>query len=285
MSRDESGTIVCGPCGEAEALFVFKGGRFLTAGHQRRRFFEFFRGRVDCISALQPPGDFAGRFNFDSMKLLLVCAHLEALAKARFPQEKSTARFQRLVEEQSGLEELYVLVALPEAQRRFELERDDARAKAQLGADAVPARAAEILHTLVVSRGHDKACADGRVEEGAVLDLPVDQVADALSTGGVDLTNKVVRKVLREERYSGIVWREVRCGLVHEARISRRGFDLGEDREPYYYGEIDAETGERTYPLVIPAKFLFRTLHNCVERFEKFCSDNDVDPYSRFELH
>jgi hypothetical protein len=266
----------------------------MTTAGQRRRFFEFFRGRVDCIGALQPPEDFAGRFNFDSLKLLLVCAHLEALAKARFPWQRGMARFQRLVEEQSGLRELYVLVALPEAQRCFERERDEARAKAQPGVGAksaqlldnaaVTARAAEVLRGLAMSRGHAEACVQGIVMKGAALDLPVAQVADALRAGGVDPVHGVVAKVLHEECYSGIVWREVRCGLVHEARLIRQGFDLGEDREPYYFGEIDHETGQRTYPLVIPANFLFRTLQNCVDRFEKFCSDNDIDPYSRFEL-
>lgn len=272
-----------------------------TAG-RRAQFFQFFRRRVACIVEMQPPVDFAGQVNFDSFKLLLVCAHLEALAKARFaPRDSygegmpgSGVRFCRLLERHSGLTGVYVLVALPRAQRLFERRREEARAKAlscvghkaeRAANDAnIADRATGVLGELVRRRGHDEACGMSRVEDGADLDLPVSAVADALRSAGIDPDYRLIAEVLRDERYSGIVWREVRCGLFHEARVIRQGFDLGEDRDPYYFSEEPIETGLRTYPLVIPARFLLRTLRNCVDHFEAFCSESDIDPYSCFDV-
>ena len=99
----------------------------MTRAERRAQFVAFFRQRVDCIVEMQPPPAFAGRVDFDTFKLLLVCAHLEALAKARYsPRDSygkkptdSGRRFRRFLEEQSGLKHVYSLVALPRAQHLF----------------------------------------------------------------------------------------------------------------------------------------------------------------------
>jgi len=273
-----------------------------TPSERRKQFFDYFRDRVACIVTTQPPPSFMGRIDFNTFKLLLVCAHLEALAKARYaPRDSygkntrdSAARFRRLLEEESGLSHIYSLVALPRAQSLFERRRDEARAQGgsatgdvarQAVTDAELAdRAATVLRRLVLRQGHHEARDSFRVGESETLDLRISQVRDSLRADGVDPSHRLVAQVLRDERYSGIVWREVRCGLVHEARVLREGFDLGEDRLPYYFSEEDLATRQVTYPLVIPAKFLLRTLQLCVDRFEAFCSHWNVDPYSCFDI-
>lgn len=68
---------------------------------------------------------------------------------------------------------------------------------------------------------------------------------------------------------------------MHEARVIQPGFDLGEDRPPYYFAKED-RVGNATYPLVVPAKFLVSTLKASIDNVEAFCFTNGVDPYASF---
>lgn len=273
----------------------------MTPEERRRQFFDFFRRRADAIAALQLAPAFRADVDFESLRTTLVCAQLEALAKARYANRqewgqntrRSGHRFRRLLENHSGDRGIYRLVALDRLHTALQHRGQDARGRAarvEGDARAGPLteaedyeRAAGIVERLLAQRGFSEARDGSRIVDGSDLDLLVDGVEQALREHGLNPVPKLVAHAVLEKKYSAIVWEDYRCALVHEARIKHQGFDLAEDRPPYYFSELE-DSGEVTYPLVIPAKFLLRTLPQTIDCVEAFCALHGVDPYACFGI-
>lgn len=100
------------------------------------------------------------------------------------------------------------------------------------------------------------------------------RAADLPLGPGLPLVNAV-----NAERYAHIVWRDYRCGLVHESRVVDSGFNPHPyvNRPPFYFTHI--ESGHEVHRLVIPTRFMLRTLCCALDRYRAHCTRHDLDPY------
>jgi hypothetical protein len=273
-----------------------------TLGARQRQFFDYFRTRAACIAALQVPETLQGQCDLDSLRVLLICSHLEALAKVRYaepreaetPTRKSGKRFCALLEEESDCGNVYRLVALPRLKESLVRAGSNARAEAKATTgDAVRdvaaaaqacEKAATIVEQLLTERGYHAGRQDGTVLDGPSVDLPVPAVERIVLQHGLNPVHRTVAQAIRAARYSQVVWEDYRCALVHEARTRSKGFDfIGEDRAPYYFPALDDANAPVSW-FTVPAKFMLRTLRQSIERVQAFCAAQRVDPYTRFGI-
>src|SRR2546428_5977826 len=189
---------------------------------RRRQFFEFFRTRAGAIAALQAPEPFRGLVDFESLRTTLVCAQLEALAKARYasreeygrPTQRSGGRFRHLLEEHSECGDIYRLVALGRLHAHLAHAAQHARALTvrpdgkQMPASTMEAEACEeaarVVRWLLDRRGWDEARTMSRILDGTDLDLGTEAVQAALRQRGLDVLPKPVARAIHENPYAPI---------------------------------------------------------------------------------
>ena len=79
---------------------------------KREQFFEVFGAHVQCIAAMEVPQVLQDIVPFETFRALLICTHLDTLAKARLGGKSSGGRFRKLLEQEAGHDATYRLVAL-----------------------------------------------------------------------------------------------------------------------------------------------------------------------------
>ena len=237
---------------------------------KREQFFEAFGKYVECLATMEAPKVSQGVVPFESLRALLICTHLDTLAKARYGGRSSGERFRRLLEREAGQDAIYQLVALERLLDRLHRTNADPRA-----IEAVKALTKERWRQEIIIR----------VFDGSEVDVASDVIADRLRAARLAVApESPLANALGIERYSSIVWRDYRCGLVHETRVLNSGFNLtpNEDREPFYVTHI--EGGAEIPKLIIPTRFLLRTLCCALDLYRQHCNRSDLDPYDKLGI-
>jgi hypothetical protein len=67
---------------------------------KREQFFEVFGAHVQCIGAVEVPQVLQDIVPFETFRALLICTHLDTLAKARLGGKSSGGRFRKLLEQE-----------------------------------------------------------------------------------------------------------------------------------------------------------------------------------------
>jgi len=117
------------------------------------------------------------------------------------------------------------------------------------------------------------------------VDVDANKVIAQLEAAGVTVgPGSPLLRAVNEERYSNIVWRDYRCGLVHESRVVDSGFNPQPrvDRPPFYF--TSQPSGGEVRELVIPTRFLLRALCAAVDQYRTYCDQADEDPYAAFGI-
>jgi hypothetical protein len=90
-----------------------------------------------------------------------------------------------------------------------------------------------------------------------------EKVVDWLSKSSTTISSDVVRKIVRSYSYADIMYKDLRCGLVHEhgvkGRLAQPGIII--DSEPYYMNWFDLE-GQLEIRLCLPYEYT----RDCVQR-------------------
>ncbi len=202
----------------------------------RDKFFPAFHAQVECIAAMEVPARSRAIVPFENMRALLICAHLDTLAQARYGVPSSGKKFRRLLEQEVDYDAIYGLVALERLANRLDEMKTDPRALAAVDA-------------LLNERWQSETATVA--SSPAARSMRPNVVEDHLRAAGLTILPRTpLAKALEAERYSSIVWSDYRCTLVHQVHVANKGFDLQEDREPYYFTQIEADRNpSRVLPL------------------------------------
>ncbi len=99
-----------------------------------------------------------------------------------------------------------------------------------------------------------------------------------------DLATANVLKLVDEARYVKLIYK-YRNTLIHEFREPGSGMDLGTDSAtPYYLAMDHHSTGESSWELVFPLKFLENLCESCINGLERYLLANNQNPYSAYEF-
>jgi len=93
-------------------------------------------------------------------------------------------------------------------------------------------------------------------------------------------------EICQKYKYSTIFYKEYRCGLVHEARItSEFKFDYCNGDMPYYanYMDIDDRNHDKKH-LVFPAKFIITATQTITNNVKEWLANQNINPYERCGL-
>ena len=89
-------------------------------------------------------------------------------------------------------------------------------------------------------------------------------------------------KIVDEVRYDELFYR-YRNTLIHEFREpGEHAIPSVDDLSPFSKA-VEASTGEKTWELVFPVKFLERLCERSIDGLEKYLIENNQDPYESYE--
>jgi hypothetical protein len=215
---------------------------------RRARFFDYFRERVKTAGSNAVPS---------TDRLLLVSACLDALAMhwmATSPALEKTWSGERL--------------------RRFLLRHGQHDAWSRVSAP----RLRDQLTTAPARGAVESRFPFSYYEPG-----PTGHVAmwkDDPTYADLKALNLIDEKVLAGSSYGGIVYKDLRCGWVHESRpgsqlVQTPLHDELADGEPRYRCDF----GTRVVSLILPLSFLVQTAERAVGSFEAEAVQRDIVPY------
>ena len=107
-----------------------------------------------------------------------------------------------------------------------------------------------------------------------------------------DLTFEEVKKIpcsddleiVDEVRYVKLFY-EYRCTLIHEFREpGKNAIPSVDDLSLFSKAVEDTSTGEKTWELVFPVKFLAKLCEGSIDGLEKYLIENNQDPYRPYEI-
>ena len=91
-------------------------------------------------------------------------------------------------------------------------------------------------------------------------------------------------EIVDEVRYAKLFYK-YRNTLIHEFREPGKGKVIKEESaSPYYLGMDDLSTGDSSWELVFPVKFLERLCERSIDGLEKYLIENNQDPYKSYEM-
>ena len=91
-------------------------------------------------------------------------------------------------------------------------------------------------------------------------------------------------KIVDEVRYAKLFYK-YRNTLIHEFREPGKAKVIDEYCDsPYYLYMDDLDTGDSSWELVVPAKFLERLCENNINGLESYLLANNIDPYAPYKF-
>ena len=89
---------------------------------------------------------------------------------------------------------------------------------------------------------------------------------------------------MAEARYAKLLY-TYRNILIHEFREpGKYAIPSVDDRSPFSKEVQDASTGEKTWELVFPVKFLAGLCEGSIDGLEKYLIDNNQNPFDSYEF-
>jgi len=213
--------------------------------------------------------------------MLQACVHLDALARvtARGRGGTPRERFVSVLTEHSGVR-TWGLVSLPELwgaiqhpgtvdSRRLRQQLEEIRTREEWSSPGP--RLKEILLPREVAEM-------SRIVPADRIDRPVSQTLTALAGAGV-CVDDICKAVVQEFTHAGILYRDYRCALVHEARPKSRGWHFSPRQAPHYCA---CEDDEILVCLVIPNQFVLKTLACLITILREDCRRRSLNPFEFF---
>ena len=236
-------------------------------------FFAYFRNHLSFLYELEVPlsSQIPLGVNINNIRILLACTYIEALAKGYYRSKDiymgdrdARVRFIKFIEEFSNFEHTYSTISLV---RLLEyLEKPENRDEF-----------ADFITYMHDSYSYISTPLSG---PSASSEPNVDEFREQLRINSLTKRFQTVISQLDKYTYSSILWNDCRSGLVHEARVRQGGPDFGVYDEPHYI----SVQGTHTPYFLIPWRFILITLENCLEGFEGYCTAEQINPYSLYDL-
>ena len=160
-----------------------------------KRVREWYQSRLDIADAI------VSRFNDEGLfdaEIILCCA-LSAISSRIWPKESDRARYVQLLIDFAPDQAEVTKISVPRLQARLMTKGDVA--------------SANLLET------HFLTDVDSRILTATEVDQPPEVVKKLLSA--------VPLKFIRESSYAGIMYKDLRCGLVHEYSLGPHMVDFG----------------------------------------------------------
>ena len=220
----------------------------MTAQEDIDEYIAFFRGKTAEISRIEAHPIF---------RKILYLVEIDTLSRAAFPSEKGHKnRVIKFLDECSNWSARDRVSAI---QLKLILEKNGKSSGALFG--------------LIKSRVDSWNC-------GTIIYPSQD-----LTFGEVQsLACSDVSKIVDEARYDRLFY-EYRNTLIHEFREPGTGMDLRTDSaSPYYLGIDHQSTGESSWELVFPEKFLERLCEGCINGLERYLPANNLNPYGSYKF-
>jgi hypothetical protein len=219
-----------------------------------RHFFSVFREFLRFIDE-----KCAGRFE----SVALICIYLDSLSGYKYGARRNRKRFIDFVLKYSGLKDTYSKVCLP-------LLRDQLEKQSRTRKDLIDFFTSELC--IVEPKNASSLIYEN--SDISYIDLKT-RLESHFSREDVAKTMGLAKRL----RYIDYFYEHYRCKVVHEARFNEKDAQhFGHPENPYYV-PVGLEDHTKEIWFGIPYRFMFKTLENCINNFEKECIDNDINPF------